>query len=1011
MSHSRITLAMKSFCFSLLLVLPLAAQPDFQCWDTPNGVAIQQSPYFMKDQKLAVQNEGDHRGEYAVVWSDCRRGDRDIYIQAFSPDHEPIFMDGGLLVAGSEAYPSKPIIFTDADGWLIAWLEYTTENGTELCVSKIGFGGRILWGDAFHPIVVTRGDVRRNSVPIKFNSDGGGGAIICWAWDSWSFPLYIQHITSEGELDRRWPEEGIAVSDSAISSGGELIIFDGNNDFMIMSLICDYGIYWKKFDLEGETLFSGSFENWSYNVTEDRNGGFYSTFNSREGISAQHFDSQGQTLWGENGTVLFQNRNGAELFSDGAGSAICVIGIGEGRSLAMKFGGEGELERLWDNQVELEFGVYDVRCAASDGDCWFYQTDSIGANIQYVASDGAQFWDAAARIQFGEDGQNSPQVLALDDHLTALGIAQDTSGFEMDRIDVNSEGDAEEEVSTLLFDGLNLSPYDLRMISVSEETVGLIWLATETEYDQNRNYWLPGRQQFQYQLLQNNGDHVTAIVPDGGASLFDEALINPNLINASPDGAGGFFAVASLKNGEHWTVSANHVNAAGERLWGAQGAQANVTALDTSYINLDVVSNIHGGGYAGWFDGARTPRLSRFGADGQRLWNRDIAPFDSVISPRLIKLISSSEDVIAIVTGYRDNSRANKLDPEGRKLWGDQGISLCPRDRFFRFAWNFISLSNGFASTHWVKTVAEDPQSYRLIAQVFTQNGERILEEEIFQGTVDSVSGKIGLTSAFGNEIWIASALYPEQPANHQIVLQRLEPDEGNNYREAFQHGGIIVSSVQGLQEFNMISDCAGGVYISWENRQTDEILTLRLDHSGQPVQGWNPSGVSVCTGKRASEVPQLTLFGRDGSDGLAVVWIDGRADLFKYLGSIHAQRLDDGAHRVPWDSGSATPSKLEIYSISPNPFNSTVTLRFSSPINREATRISIHDIGGREVYSAVIAPSVTESGITPPTPPAIAGGDSRTLVWDATAFPAGIYFARLASGSDVQTVKMVLVR
>ena len=1000
MSHSRFTLAMKSFCFTLLLVLPLAAQPDFQCWNTPNGVPIQQSPYFMNDHKFAVQREGDHRGEYAVVWSDCRRGDRDIYIQAFTPDHEPLFTEGGLLVAGSESFQSMPVIFTDADGWLVAWPENRTENETELCISKIDFGGRILWGDAFHPIVVSRIDGNRTYGPIKINSDGGGGAIICWAWESWEAPLYIQHISSEGELDRRWQEEGIAVRDSAYSSKNVKIIFDENHDFFIVSFVCDNGPFWKKFDLSGEALFSGSFFEGlgsRYNVIEDRNGGFYSAFRSWGNIRVQHIDSQGQALWGENGTVLFQNRNGGELFYDGAGSAICVSRIGDGRSLAMKFGGDGELERLWDNEVELEFDPYDIRCAAFNGESWFYQTDSNGVNIQYVASDGAPFWNEATRIQFGEDGWKFPQVLAFEDHLTVFGIAQDTSGFEMERIDINSEGDAEEELSTLLLEGLNWNPHGLRMISVSEESVGLIWLATEIECDK-WSHWLPGRQQFQYQVLRNDGDNATPIVPVGGASLFDEVLINPNLVNASPDGAGGFYAVASLRDGENWTVSINHIDSDGEKLWGPQGAQVNVAVLDTIYRNLDVVSNINGGGYAGWFDGSRVPRLSHFGVDGQRLWNMDIAPFDSAVSLGSIKLLSSGEDVVAFVTSSRDKSRANRLNPEGRRLWGDQGIPLCPRDRFFRSAWNFIPLSDGFASTHWVRNPAEEPESYHLIAQVFMHDGEKIFEEEIFQGAVDSVAGKIGLTSAFGDEIWIASALFPEQPANHQIVLHRLEPFEGNNYREAFQHGGIVVSSLQGLQEFNMISDGAGGIYIAWVNSQTDDILTLRLDHSGQPVPGWNPSGISVCTAKKTFEIPQLTLFGRDGSDGLAVAWLDFRSELtaFHGLGSIHAQRLDDGAHRVPSVPDSAFPLKLGIYSASPNPFNSMVKLTYSVRQASLPVRLTIHDISGRELIKLVDGKVNT---------------GAHEVVFDGTAFPAGIYFARLETGDDVHTVKMVLVR
>ena len=114
------------------------------------------------------------------------------------------------------------------------------------------------------------------------------------------------------------------------------------------------------------------------------------------------------------------------------------------------------------------------------------------------------------------------------------------------------------------------------------------------------------------------------------------------------------------------------------------------------------------------------------------------------------------------------------------------------------------------------------------------------------------------------------------------------------------------------------------------------------------------------------------------------------------------------------------------LLSVSPNPFNSMLTIRYStSPINREAT-LRVYDIAGREVFSVVAAPNLSGK-ITPPlnqqnksnpfaTPyygvaPTIVGGDSQTLVWDAPAQPAGVYFVRLQSGGSVSTKKVVLMR
>jgi hypothetical protein len=90
----------------------------------------------------------------------------------------------------------------------------------------------------------------------------------------------------------------------------------------------------------------------------------------------------------------------------------------------------------------------------------------------------------------------------------------------------------------------------------------------------------------------------------------------------------------------------------------------------------------------------------------------------------------------------------------------------------------------------------------------------------------------------------------------------------------------------------------------------------------------------------------------------------------------------------------------------SPNPFNATTVIRFvANPINREAT-VRIFDLAGREVFSAVSPPRLTATEKT-----ANHGGSAEdTFVWDATAFPAGIYIVKIGSGKDMQTMKIVKV-
>ncbi len=107
-------------------------------------------------------------------------------------------------------------------------------------------------------------------------------------------------------------------------------------------------------------------------------------------------------------------------------------------------------------------------------------------------------------------------------------------------------------------------------------------------------------------------------------------------------------------------------------------------------------------------------------------------------------------------------------------------------------------------------------------------------------------------------------------------------------------------------------------------------------------------------------------------------------------------------------------PSSLILSEPFPNPFNSSTTIMFG--LDKSApTRLAVYDLSGRLVANLLDRQGRLSYGagrkITPPTPPAIAGGDRRTVVWDAGNIPAGVYLVRLEAGEKVTTRKVVLMR
>jgi len=87
-------------------------------------------------------------------------------------------------------------------------------------------------------------------------------------------------------------------------------------------------------------------------------------------------------------------------------------------------------------------------------------------------------------------------------------------------------------------------------------------------------------------------------------------------------------------------------------------------------------------------------------------------------------------------------------------------------------------------------------------------------------------------------------------------------------------------------------------------------------------------------------------------------------------------------------------PSKFSLEQNYPNPFNPSTNLQLNIT-ERAKVKLVIYDLLGREI-SVLIDKAVMEPGI-------------YTANWDATGLPSGVYFAKLYSGTNISTIKMIL--
>ena len=101
----------------------------------------------------------------------------------------------------------------------------------------------------------------------------------------------------------------------------------------------------------------------------------------------------------------------------------------------------------------------------------------------------------------------------------------------------------------------------------------------------------------------------------------------------------------------------------------------------------------------------------------------------------------------------------------------------------------------------------------------------------------------------------------------------------------------------------------------------------------------------------------------------------------------------------VPHDGSTADPPRSAgILSVSPNPFNSMLTIMFSLTPGFGEAGLRIYDLSGRLVVDLT-----TGRNAYPP-------GEHK-VVWDAGDQPAGVYLVRLENGAEISTHKVVLIR
>ncbi len=307
---------------------------------TDNGTAI--SSAF--NNQASPQLCSDGQGGAIIVWEDYRNSNYDIYAKRIDsdseiPDIDEQWDDNGKAICTIINEQKETQICSDgAGGAIITWQD--SRGTSDIYAQRILSNGTIFW-TVDGEIISTASN---NQQAPQICSDGAGGAIITWHDNrdnsQTGYDIYAQRIDPEGTV--LWTANGVSICTAIFAQGEPQICTDGAGGAIITWQSANAAgwndIYAQRINSSGDFQWmDNGTKICTYNnhqslpqICSDGAGGAIITWDDfRPGANsdnyAQRINSQGNTLWMDNGTIISQesgNQQYCQIVSDGIGGAI-----------------------------------------------------------------------------------------------------------------------------------------------------------------------------------------------------------------------------------------------------------------------------------------------------------------------------------------------------------------------------------------------------------------------------------------------------------------------------------------------------------------------------------------------------------------------------------------------------------------------------------------------------------------------------------------------------------------
>ncbi len=991
----------------VIFVLPILLNGQ-AVWDQ-SGIPIRQG-----DNINWKRNAVKFDQELIYIWTDCRRGDHDIWAQKIDNQGNKLW-DEDLLVCGEANRQIYPVVAkTDDDCLIVSWMDLRSDEDSDIYAQKLSADGELLWNTEGVPLC----EEADNQGDPKIVSDSVGGAIVVWRddRDAGGSDIYGNRILSDGNIADGWDVNGNCIIDDPDSQRYQSVCTDGNGGAVVVW----YDTRNSDGDLYMQRILPDGTLDWDYNGillcgAAEMQEKPQIAIDSNQIITIVWRDKR-NNVWGDiylqkvtlDGQILMEdlcicdaayNQRNPKIISTSDNSSVIVWEdtrneyTDEYNDLYMqKIDASGNL--LWEvNGTPVVMADNDQWspsiCADDQGGCWITWEDVRFENhpdgdvyIQHFDSAGSPLLTNNGNLICDQlNAQYYPSINLLDGDVTVIFGDSRTGSQELYVQSIDQAGNLLLPVEgVVLQEGISGDIF-YSFIFENDDNPIVIWTDSRTS-----------NIQLFMQILNSEGStiHEKNGIPITFASDFDkqrlDAIYNENLETVA--------MIWQENRVDMNKIYAQAVDLNGNSLWDNSDLALSTTDLEQYYGQIDYLDGYY---YTGWttYNGDFiNPVIDIHGQKidiaGNLLWGDEGIIITDITNDNVIT------DIVGRYYIWQNESwpdyqiYAKLVDDNGNTAtgWPEDGFGIC-------LAGGISCNAKGFQVPQGLLVIWEDLRNdfVEIYGQLITPEGSTLWQDNgKLLASGDSDSENISLVVDEEN-FYMTWEYYDVN--NYDIHLQKFDYSGNSCWQE-----DLVMETGELNSKDPDIVLCEDKMLVAWseEIEYTLDIIKAQLVSTSGDIL-WSLEGEIIGEDILERRIPQLVF---NGSNTVYSIWHDYRSgNTYNSIYNLYAQKINVSETGI-FENNTIKQSE-NLFSNYPNPFNPSTTISFNlSNEQNQQVDLSIYNLKGQKVKTFLINPS-TDLPV-------------NSVTWNGEddngkSVSSGIYFYKLKTGNFEQSKKMLMIK